>query len=101
MRVESSQTFLKRYIPDRVEGLMIHLRARSMQIWRFLLADPLNLVGSFIVLFVVLLGIFGPLVAPYDPIEPVYSDLLQPPGLAHLFGTDEIGRDLFSRVIHG
>ena len=39
--------------------------------------------------------------APYNPIEPFYAERLQAPSANHLFGTDEVGRDLFSRVIHG
>ncbi|HEV7254363.1 MAG TPA: ABC transporter permease [Mesorhizobium sp.] len=41
------------------------------------------------------------LIAPYDPIALAMSDRLKPPSLEHLFGTDEGGRDIFSRVVHG
>ena len=52
---------------------------------------------------IVLLGIavMAPFIAPYDPLEAVFSRALQPPCKEHWFGTDVLGRDLFSRVIYG
>lgn len=44
---------------------------------------------------------FAPMIAPYDPDKPDYTALLQPPNLDHLFGTDDKGRDIFSRVVFG
>ncbi|QCK85941.1 ABC transporter permease [Phreatobacter aquaticus] len=67
---------------------------------RYILAEnPLNLVA--LVLFLALLGcaIFGPSIVPYDPIATQTSVALQPPSLAHWFGTDQLGRDVFSRVV--
>ena len=49
----------------------------------------------------VIIGIFGPYVAPYDPIRPDPALRLQPPNAEHIFGTDELGRDLFSRLLFG
>jgi len=57
-------------------------------------AVALGLVGLF-----VLLAVFGPLIAPYDPLETNGPAALRPPALDHWFGTDELGRDVFSRVI--
>jgi peptide/nickel transport system permease protein len=67
---------------------------------RYILAEnPLNLVA--LVLFLALLGcaIFGPSLVPYDPIATQTSVALQPPSLTHWFGTDQLGRDVFSRVV--
>jgi peptide/nickel transport system permease protein len=51
---------------------------------------------------VILAGaIFAPWVAPYDPYFQDFAAALQPPGLSHLFGTDSLGRDIFSRVLYG
>lgn len=52
-------------------------------------------------LIVVLIGIIGPWLAPYDPAKPFYEALLQEPSAGHLLGTDAIGRDVFSRLLHG
>ena len=43
----------------------------------------------------------SPLLAPYDPIQQNMSNKLQPPSGEHWFGTDNFGRDIFSRVLHG
>jgi len=61
----------------------------------------LNGLAGFMVGVVLFCAIFGNLIAPYDPIEMELSKRLQPPSPAHLFGTDEFGRDVLSRVIVG
>jgi peptide/nickel transport system permease protein len=58
-------------------------------------------IGGAMMLTVVLAAIFAPLIAPFDPYEQNFADVLEPPGLAHLFGTDSLGRDIFSRVLYG
>ena len=59
------------------------------------------ILGLAIVGLVVLCAAVPSLVAPYDPDELATGDLLAPPSADHLLGTDEFGRDLFSRIIHG
>jgi len=49
--------------------------------------------------FFVLCAIFGSVIAPYDPLASDTAQALRPPSLAHLFGTDQLGRDIFSRVL--
>ncbi len=49
----------------------------------------------------VAVAVFAPLIATYNPYEGVLSDAVQAPSAAHIFGTDKLGRDLFSRVIYG
>jgi peptide/nickel transport system permease protein len=68
---------------------------------RFLVRRP-GLVLAAAVLVFVLLAAFAPgLFSGYDPISGVPAERLHGPSLAHLFGTDETGRDVFSRVVHG
>ena len=56
--------------------------------------------GAFLLFFViVLIAIFGPAIAPYDPLATNATNALQPPSWAHPFGTDQLGRDILSRVI--
>ena len=61
---------------------------------------PATLIAGGTMLFIsLLLAIFSPIVAPYDPTVFDYNALLAPPSLTHLFGTDSFGRDVLSRVI--
>lgn len=58
-------------------------------------------LGGALLMAFVLLAVFGPWIAPYDPAAQDLLALLDPPSAAHWFGTDEIGRDILSRVIVG
>jgi peptide/nickel transport system permease protein len=58
------------------------------------------LLGGSIALFLVIV-LFGGALAPYDPLKPEMKARLQPPGAAHVMGTDPLGRDVFSRVLAG
>jgi peptide/nickel transport system permease protein len=62
---------------------------------------PRVLVAAALLLFLALVGLLAPWIAPQDPITTHPDDNLLPPGLGHLLGTDELGRDLLSRVIWG
>ena len=64
------------------------------------LRRPLALIGLAIVLVWTLLALLAPWVAPYDPLAQDFL-LFEPPSRAHPFGTDELGRDVLSRVIYG
>jgi len=61
----------------------------------------LVLAGAIVLAVIVLLALFAPWLAPYDPMALKVLDRLQSPRAAHWFGTDELGRDVFSRVIFG
>ena len=67
---------------------------------RYILGE--NLVTAFafgLLILIVFLAIFGPLIAPYDPLASNTAQALKPPSAAHWFGTDQLGRDILSRVI--
>lgn len=68
---------------------------------RVLYSQPTTAFGTTVVLIFVLLAIFGPLIAPYSATEQIRTAARQAPSLEHLFGTDRLGRDVFSRVILG
>jgi peptide/nickel transport system permease protein len=63
--------------------------------------SPLTIVGLSIVLAMVLVAILAPYIAPHDPIAMVLDNRLAPPSMSHLLGTDELGRDILSRIIYG
>ena len=69
--------------------------------WRRLRRRRGAMLGLLIVLFFVAMAVFAPLIAPYDPIATSWSAVRKPPSWPYLFGTDEIGRDVLSRVIWG
>jgi peptide/nickel transport system permease protein len=62
---------------------------------------PRVLVGGGLLLVLLSMAVLAPLVAPYDPIAVDASRGLERPSLAHLLGTDDLGRDVFSRVVYG
>jgi peptide/nickel transport system permease protein len=71
------------------------------QAWRRLGQRPAAFVGLAVILFFVGIALAAPLVSPYDPIATDWLAVRKAPSLRHLFGTDEIGRDVLSRVICG
>ncbi len=85
--------------PDRVAAG--RLRRATATVQAFLAESRLNLLGVVIVALVVLLAVFGPLIAPQNPDQTDLLAVLQGPTMHHWFGTDDIGRDVFSRVIAG
>lgn len=75
--------------------------ARAAFAFRQLFSQPGSALGSTIVALFLLLALVGPVIAPYDFNEQIYSDARQPPSASHWFGTDNLGRDVLSRVILG
>ncbi|GAB4242750.1 MAG: ABC transporter permease [Thermoleophilia bacterium] len=69
--------------------------------WRRLSRQPVAMAGTFVFLFFLMLAIFGPYIGPYDFAEQNIPERLESPSLQHPFGTDNFGRDVFSRVIAG
>ena len=68
---------------------------------RFARKKPLGAIGGAIVFMMVVTALAAPFVSPYDPIDDDYEVKLTGPSTSHFFGTDQFGRDLFSRVLHG
>jgi peptide/nickel transport system permease protein len=73
----------------------------AQRAWRRLVRRRGAMVGLAIVLFFVLVALLAPWLAPYDPLATSWSAVRKAPSMAYLFGTDEIGRDVLSRVIWG
>jgi peptide/nickel transport system permease protein len=61
--------------------------------------NPVSLTAVLLVTTLVILALIGPSIVPYDPYQTNLSNTLAPPSAAHWFGTDQVGRDVFSRVI--
>lgn len=69
--------------------------------WPRLRRNRLAMTGALIVVLLLLVSLFAPLLAPYNPTEIHAWQVLSPPSWSHWFGTDELGRDVFSRVLFG
>lgn len=69
--------------------------------WRRLKKRKGAVIGLCVITCLVLLAIFAPLIAPFDPTQQSWSLVRKAPSASHWFGTDEVGRDLLSRVIYG
>lgn len=80
------------------------LRERP-SLWRrlrsFMRKQPLGTAGAAVVLLYIVVAILAPWIAPYDPLQNSYEHQFVPPGWPFIMGTDEWGRDIFSRVIAG
>ncbi|MFW2543701.1 ABC transporter permease [Primorskyibacter sp. 2E107] len=80
------------------------LQAQAGQAWsiaRAFARNPLAMLGAAIIALLVIVALFAPWLAPYSPVGQNLGDRLLPPSAAHWMGTDELGRDILSRIIHG
>ena len=68
---------------------------------RHLAGNPSSLFGLVVISVLIVLAVFAPLIATQDPYLQDLQAVLQPPSGAHFFGTDEVGRDVFSRIVYG
>jgi len=89
-------SFFKRFMYER--GPMLDDVKHSVYLWK---KTPLAVIGTVIIGLILLIALFAPLLAPYDPIATDLSRKLEAPSAAHPFGLDQFGRDVLSRVIMG
>ncbi len=72
--------------------------------WRSLLRHRMGVVGAFMLAVAVVMAVFAPFIAPYDPdkaVDVVLTDIFQAPSAAHILGTDDGGKDVFSSLVYG
>lgn len=86
---------------DVVDEEVDQSRGPWIEAWNGFKKSKVAVVGAFIVIFFILLAIFGPIIAPEGINEQELTDRLHPPSAEYWFGTDDLGRDIYSRVIHG
>lgn len=79
----------------------IEREARQPRWLRFAKRHPMLVVGLVLLLVMVVLAVFAPWLTSYDPTEMNVIERLKPASAAHVFGTDAMGRDIFSRTLHG
>jgi peptide/nickel transport system permease protein len=84
---------------------LIQLGRKPRSLWRDararLVRDPAAVVGVIVIILLVVVAAVAPMIAPHPPDEQDFRDKLLPPSSVHWFGTDEFGRDIFSRVLVG
>ncbi len=79
----------------------VQSQSPTAQAWRRFRRHPLAVAGLVMFAFVFLVSLFAPLIARYDYAALNLADKFQPPSLAHFFGTDRVGRDIWSRTLYG
>lgn len=75
--------------------------SRALQLLARLYARPSSAFGTTVVLLFLLFALVGPWIAPYGATEQIFADRSSPPSARHLFGTDNLGRDILSRILVG
>lgn len=85
----------------RTDTLAAGARPQRKRVWWRLLRSRNLVIGGAILLVLVAAALLAPWLTPYGPLEQDTTNTLQSPSLAHPFGTDNFGRDVFSRVVHG
>ncbi|WP_418040762.1 nickel transporter permease [Paenibacillus xylanilyticus] len=84
-----------------IEAVSARASGPWREAWRTFRRNRLALAGLIIIVFFILLAFLAPYISPYDYKEQVLTERLQAPSAEHWFGTDDLGRDVFSRVLHG
>lgn len=83
------------------EILVQKIKKSKLRVNSKIINNRMLLIGSTILLFIVLVGLIAPFITKYDILEMDPVDRLSPPSAEHWFGTDNVGRDVFSRVVYG
>jgi len=81
--------------------ITVKKRGQAADVWRRLRKSPLAMIGLFGLIILILCAIFANFIAPYNYATQDYTAISQTPSWQHLFGTDNFGRDIFSRVVYG
>jgi len=95
------ETLAPGHVPGEDETFHEKADNRWLEMWRSLVANKAAVVSLVFIVFLVFLAVFGPWITPYNPIETNMANSLKPPSPQHWFGTDQLGMDIFSRVIAG
>ena len=86
---------------EKIDGRNLRKRSQARDVWQRFRRNKLAVFGMIIVLVIILACIFANFVSPYDPAKQDLSQRFLMPSLEHLFGTDNYGRDLLTRVLYG
>lgn len=91
--------------PQTTAGIPVSIESTKSVRWKTfykkLAKNKAAMAGAFIIIFVILMGIFAPLLATHDPNTTNVMNKLKPPSAENYLGTDDVGRDIFSRLLYG
>lgn len=82
-------------------GALPRERQWGAGVWRFIRRKPLGAAGGFLMFLLVITAVFAEVIATHDPVRTDSAHTLAAPSAEFLLGTDNLGRDLYSRVVHG
>ena len=88
-------------LPVQDEQVITKKRSQLKEVWRRFCRNKQAMIGLAMLLLLIFVAVFANVIAPYDPVEQNLLIRLQGPSAAHWFGTDELGRDIFSRILYG
>jgi peptide/nickel transport system permease protein len=75
--------------------------SRLAVLWQFCAQNPLGAAGGFVVLLMIVMAVFAELVTVYDPTRNNFGNMLEAPSAEYWLGTDQFGRDLYTRIVFG
>ena len=88
-------------LPVQDEQVVTIKRSQLKEVWRRFCRNKQAMIGLAMLFLLIFAAVFANVIAPYDPVEQNLLIRLQGPSAAHWFGTDELGRDIFSRILYG
>jgi peptide/nickel transport system permease protein len=87
---------------EEAETTVVYKKRRQFpEVWRKFRRNQRGVAGMVILLVLILAGLFAPFITPYEPNAQSLDDAFQQPSAAHWMGTDNVGRDMFTRIIYG
>ena len=94
---------MKKKAPQKTVSMeeLLETESRWEKVKRFMRTNKLATASLFFIVFIILVAIFAPVFAPYDPYAQNTENRPMPPSFEHWLGTDELGRDVLSRIIYG
>ncbi|WP_246206648.1 ABC transporter permease [Virgibacillus ihumii] len=94
--MKEAQEINRQVLPDKNPKIQL-LQDMAGRLWQ----NKLSVAGGLFMVLLIIMAVFAEFLAPYDPAGQNYSKVLQSPSGSHWFGTDNLGRDIFSRIIFG
>ncbi|WP_077328877.1 ABC transporter permease [Virgibacillus siamensis] len=94
--MKGTQEISEHVVPDQNPKIQL-LKKMLGRLWQ----NKLSVAGGLFMFLLIIMAVFANFLAPYDPAGQNYSKVLEAPSVSHWFGTDNLGRDIFSRIIYG